>query len=177
MSNTKYTISINDTEVERVKSFTAEKNLTQYSGKFDMLVSDPENSLYDTVTSGDEIQALRRIDDKKVFGGYLEKIERVKDSKYLLSINGGDYTTKLNDIIVLAQIYNHREYSVIIRDLLYKWVMSTVLLDNCDVTTDWSETGATLSLEDGDDDDGNPISRLGDTNRLCNNVCIHRELE
>jgi hypothetical protein len=162
MSNTKYTISINDTEVERIKSFTAEKNLTQYSGKFDMLVSDPENMLYDTVTSGDEITAVRAEDSKKVFGGYLEKIERVKDSKYLLSINGGDYTTTLNDIIVLAQIYNHREYSVIIRDLMYKWVMSTTLLDNCDSTDGWSETGATLSLEDGEDTNGNPISRLGD---------------
>jgi prophage tail gpP-like protein len=58
MSNTKYTIKINNSVIERVKSFEAEKNLTQYSGKFDMLISDPENTLYNTVTSGDEIEAV-----------------------------------------------------------------------------------------------------------------------
>lgn len=162
MSNTKYTISINGTEIDRIKSFYAEKNLTQYSGKFEMLVSDPENTLYNTVTSGDEIEAVRAEDSKKIFGGFLEKIERSKDSRYLLSINGGDYTTILNNIIVLAEIYNHREYSVIIRDLLYKYVLKTNLLNNCDSTDGWNETGATLSLENSVDSNNNPIPRLGD---------------
>ena len=97
-----------------------------------------------------------------IFGGYCEKIERDKDSKYTLYIKGGDYTTRLNDIIVLAQIYNEREYSVIIRDLLNKYVIDANIIFNCDVVTDWSETGATLTLETGDDADDNSICRLGD---------------
>ena len=158
----KYYVTINDTEVTRIKSFTVEKNLTQYSGKFNLTVSDPVNALYDTVTSGDEVIARRRSDDFKVFGGYCEKIERNKDQRYVLDIQGGDYTTKLNDILVLAQIYNGREHSVIIRDLMNKYVIDANIIDNCDVINTWNATGATLSLETGVDTNNYLISRLGD---------------
>jgi hypothetical protein len=119
--------------------------------------------IFDTVLSIEELHIIyNNYMDKKIFGGYVEKVERVKDSKYLLTLNGGDYTTILNNIIVLAEIYNHREYSVIIRDLMYKYVLKTKLINNCDILDGWNETGATLSLEDGEDSNGNPIYRLGD---------------
>ena len=58
---TKYVPLINDTVIDRIKSLTVEKNLTQYSGKFNMVVSDPSNTVYDSVTSGDEIKVISRL--------------------------------------------------------------------------------------------------------------------
>ena len=97
-----------------------------------------------------------------MFGGFLENVKRDKDNKYILDIDGGDYTTKFNNIIVLAEVYNGREYSVIIRDLVHKYAMFTNIIDNCDSVTGWSATNGTLTLETGTDTNGYLISRLGE---------------
>ena len=162
MSNTKYYAQISGTVLDKVRSLTVEKNLSQYSGKFSLSVSDPENTYYNEFTSGDEIEVIRDSDSEKVFGGFVENVQRDKDNRYILNIDGGDYTTKLNNIIVLGEVYNGREYSVIVRDLMHKYVMDTSLIDNCEVTTDWTATNGTLTLETGTDADDYLISRLGD---------------
>lgn len=100
--------------------------------------------------------------ETKVFGGYCENVNRDKDDKYVLNIDGGDYTTKLNNIMVLGEVYNNREFSVIIRDIMHKYVMNTNIIDKCESTTGWTATDGTLTLETGLDTNNNPIARLGD---------------
>lgn len=160
---TQYYVKVNSSVISRVKSIEVEKKLTKQSGNFDLLVSDPTNTLYDTISSGDEVEAYRTSDDLKLFGGYIEKIERDKKRKFELEAKGGDYTTKLNQIMVRAQIYNGREFSVIVRDLMNNYVMNTDLIDDCDATTNWVATGdwSGLAADTTDDADGYPWSRLG----------------
>jgi len=161
---TQYYAKINNSSVSRVKILTTEKKLTQLSGSFSMVVSDPDNTLYDTISSGDEIEVYRTSDNLKLFGGYLEKPKRSAKKKFELKISGGDYTTKLNQIMIRAQIYNDREYSVIVRDVMNNYVMNTDLIDNMNATTNWTAGGdfSGLTADTTDDADGHPWARLGD---------------
>lgn len=99
--------------------------------------------------------------ETKVFGGFVENVQRDKDNKYVLNIDGGDYTTKLNNIIILGEVYNNREYSVIIRDLMHKYVMDTNIIDNGEDSSGWTAVMGVVTTETGTDD-GYLISRLGD---------------
>lgn len=161
MPSTKYYAQISAQVLDRVRTLTVEKNVSQYSGKFALSVSDPTNVYYNEFTSGDEIEVIEAATVTKVFGGYVETIQRDKDNKYILNIGGGDYTTKLNNIIILAEVYNGREYSVIVRDSMNKYVMNTNIIDDAEATTGWSATNGTLTLETGNDTNGYLFSRLG----------------
>lgn len=162
-ASTQYYVKINNTINERIYSASAKKHKTNRSGKFNITLSDPTNDVYNSTTSGDEVEFFRTSDNTKLFGGFVEKIERDKDKKYKVKLTGGDYTTKLNQSLVRNITYTNREHSVIIRDLMNRYIMSTTLINKCEETTNWSVSGtfSNLTVDDSYFDDEKHWARLG----------------
>ena len=89
MSNTKYYTKINDIILNKVRSLTVEKNLSQYSGKFALSVSDPDNLYYNEFTSGDEIEVVEN---------YIESpVEREQSYASAHAINWYKFNDNLDD--------------------------------------------------------------------------------
>ena len=89
MSNTKYYTKINDIILNKVRSLTVEKNLSQYSGKFALSVSDPDNLYYNEFTSGDEIEVVEN---------YIESpVEREQSYASAHAVNWYKFNDNLTD--------------------------------------------------------------------------------
>ncbi len=164
LSSTRYYLTINGSTLTRVKQFDWERNLTKLSGKFNLLISDPTNTLYNTVSSGDELKAFRTSDNAKIFGGYIETVERTLGKAFELSITGGDYTTYLNQVLVRAQVYNDKEFSIIVRDIINKYILKGTIIDSFDATTGWTSDSSiltTISSETGTDANNHLYARFG----------------
>lgn len=161
----------NNISINRVKEFVTKKNITNLSGNFSLVISDPTNTLFNKITSGDEVRAYRSEDDLKLFGGYIEDISRNQKRSFELKINGGDYTTKLNQLFINSQNYFNREHGVVVRNLMHLYLMSDTLFDDCESINNWSVSNdlGNLALQEGNDTNGYLYARLG-------TACIEAEL-
>ena len=161
---TQYYVKIDGSTISGVKNLWSHRAITNRSGQFEIEIIDPTNTVYDAVSSGDSVVIYRTSDDEVMYGGYVEKKKRDGGNKYNLKINGGDWLTKANQIKVDALIYRKREFGVIFRNIAHKYICTTLLIDDMDVTTDWvaaSDFG-TLTADAADDANDNPYARLGD---------------
>jgi len=114
------------------------------------------------LTESDVKNIYNNFSENKVFGGLIENITRDEKRNYLLTISGGDYTTKLNQVTIDVQAYDDREYSVIVRDLMNTYLMKAKVIDDFEATTGWTAAGdfGSLSLQTGTED-GHKIARVG----------------
>jgi len=161
---TQYYVKVDGNTVSGVKSLWSQRAVTNRSGKFELQVIDPTNTVYDAVSSGDSVVIYRTSDDEVMYGGYVEKKKRDGGKKYNLTISGGDWLTKANQIKVDALIFRKRELSVMFRNIAHKYMCDTLLIDTMDATTNWAVAGdfGSLSADSADDSNGFPYARLGD---------------
>jgi len=163
MATSNYYVKASGVTLPQVQSTVVNKKITDRSGVFSCTVFDEDGSQYAAISVGDEFTAFRTSDDLKIFGGYVDKVKRVSKKGFSFSLTGGDYTKKLNHIRVDSEIYEGREFSVVIRDSMHKHICDSDLIENCDAVGTWAVAGdaANLSADVAADGDGHLHSRLG----------------
>jgi len=133
-----------------------------------LLTPTDKMNAYLTSSSESGVTSISTVDNtivsrKRVFGGYIEPIKRNVKFGRVIEINGGDYTLKLNKLMVDLKSFKNRELSVMVRELAFQDLIKPRDIDDCEATTGWNYPPSydSFDVDSSSDANGNPHARVG----------------
>lgn len=135
------TFKLDGTTYTKLFQLNASTSLSRYAGTFRGVVQDKTGVLFNTtLDAGQEIEMTKTSTAGRFFGGFITTLNK-GDAQTQLIVDGASFFYKLVKTLTSVIQYYNVEVSVVVRDLMARYISDTSVLDDMDETTGWAAGG------------------------------------